>query len=254
MKAQIKWQDKLFETNLANPMSIAIPVQDGPQNPNCYFADPVKFEVIKGDGFVGSIKLGGTVNHQKITISPHGNGTHTECYGHITDSYAFIATQLQGHFHIAQLISVKPSEKNKDLVIDHTGFDKSLLKPGINALIIRTLPNTLNKLQHNYSGSNPAYFTKEAMQSIVDHGIEHLVTDLPSVDKEQDEGKLAAHKTFWQLDDQIRKNATITELAYIANNIVDGLYLLDLQILPLHMDASPSNPILYSLNPITGNI
>ena len=254
MKAQIKWQDQLFEINLANPTSIAIPLQDGLKNPNCYFAESVKFEVIKSDGFIGSIKQGGTVNHQKITISPHGNGTHTECYGHITDSDAIIATQLQEYLHVAQLISVKPSAKNKDLVIDHTDFDNSLLKPGIKALIVRTLPNTSNKLQHNYSGSNPTYFTKEAMQSIVDHGIEHLVTDLPSVDKEQDEGKLISHKTFWQLRTVIRKNATITELAYIDNNIGDGLYLLDLQILPLHMDASPSNPILYSLNPITGNV
>jgi arylformamidase len=254
MKAQLKWQDKLFEANLANPVSIAIPIQDGRQNPNCYFADPVKFEVIEGDGFVGSIKLGGTVNHKKITISPHGNGTHTECYGHITNSGATIATQIQKYLHVTQLISVKPSEKNGDLVIDQAVFDNDLLKSGINALIVRTLPNTSEKLQHNYSGSNPVYFAKEAMQFIVEHGIEHLVTDLPSVDKEQDEGKLIAHKTFWQLDALIRKNATITELAYIGNNIADGLYLLDLQVLPLYIDASPSNPILYSLNPITGNI
>ena len=125
------------------------------------------------------------------------------------------------------------------------------MAPGVKALIVRTMPNTSRKLHHNYSGSNPAYFTKEAMRSIVDHGIEHLVTDLPSVDKEQDEGKLIAHKVFWQLEGAIRINTTITELAYIENNIEDGIYLMDLQVLRLYMDASPSNPILYSLNPIT---
>ena len=251
MKAHIKWQGKILETNLANPLSISIPIKDGPNNPNCYFAEPVKFEVNRSDGFVGSIRLGGSVNHRKITISPHGNGTHTECYGHITDSDAVIATHLQEHLHVAQLISINPLENNGDLVIDSAHLDNLSLISGIKALIVRTLPNTSKKILHNYSGSNPAYFTYEAMQTIVDHGIEHLVTDLPSVDKEQDEGNLLAHKAFWQIEGTIRANATITELAYIENNIEDGFYLLDLQVLNLYMDASPSNPILYSLNTIT---
>ena len=250
MKAQIKWQGKLFESDLAKPMSIAIPIKNGAQNPNCYFSEPVKFEVIKGDGFVGSIKLGGSVNHQKITISPHGNGTHTECYGHIVNSDAIIATQLQTYLHVAQLISVTPMADSGDLVIDQAVIENESLMPGIKALIIRTLPNNSTKLQHNYSGTNPTYFTKDAMQSLVDHGIEHLVTDLPSVDREQDAGRLIAHKTFWQIEGEIRVNNTITELAFIANNIEDDLYLLNLQILPLHLDASPSNPIVYSLKTI----
>ena len=254
MKAQIKWQGKILETNLANPLPISIPIKDGSNNPNCYFAEPVKFEVIRGDGFVGSIRLGGSVNHQKITISPHGNGTHTECYGHVTDSNAVIATQLQEHLHVAQLISINPLENSGDLVIDRSLLENLSLISGIKALVVRTVPNTSKKVLHNYSGSNPAYFTKEAMQTIVEHGIEHLVTDLPSVDKEQDEGNLLAHKAFWQIEGTIRVNATITELAYIEDNIEDGLYLLNLQVLNLSMDASPSNPILYSLNPITDSI
>jgi arylformamidase len=251
MIAQLKWQGELYEANLAQPMPISIPIKDGAENPNCYFAEPVKFEVIKAEGFVGSIKLGGPVNHQKFTISPHGNGTHTECYGHITDSGAQIASQLQEYHHLAQLITVTPETIGEDLVIDKSTLEKASLKSGIRALAIRTLPNAPTKLAHNYSGTNPTYFTKEAMQYIVDHGIDHLVTDLPSVDKEQDEGKLVAHKTFWQINGVIRKNATITELAFIDDSIEDDIFLLDLQILRLEQDASPSNPVLYSLNPIT---
>jgi hypothetical protein len=32
-------------------------------------------------------------------------------------------------------------------------------------------------------------------------GIQHLLIDLPSVDKEKDEGKLLAHKAFWNVTD-----------------------------------------------------
>jgi kynurenine formamidase len=251
MKIQLKWQSEILVADLTKPISIAIPLKNGAENPNCYFAEPVKFEVIKGDGFIGSIKLGGSVNHQKISLSPHGNGTHTECYAHITDTTATIATQLDKHFQIAQVISVQPLAQGEDLVIDRSVLQNTPLIADIKALIIRTLPNTTEKLTRNYSGSNPPYFAQEAMQLIVDHGIGHLVTDLPSVDREQDEGRLSAHKTFWQVENDIRQNTTITELAFIPNFVADGLYLLDLQILPLDLDVSPSNPILYSLNPIT---
>jgi len=250
MEAQLLWEGKLLKANLANPLAISIPIKNGLENPNCYFSEPVKFETIRGKGFVGSTKLGGSVNHQKVTISPHGNGTHTECYAHITNTDAVIATHLKKYLHIAQLITIKPVAHHEDLIIDkHVIANKFLIK-GIKALIIRTMPNNSTKLRHNYSGSNPAYFSKEAMELIVDHGIEHLVTDLPSVDREADEGKLLAHKTFWQIAAKTRTNATITELAYVPNKIEDGLYLLDLQIISLHMDASPSNPILYSLKKI----
>jgi kynurenine formamidase len=251
MKVQLKWAGNLLEADLARPLNIAIPLKEGAQNPNCYFAERAKFEVIKGEGFIGSIKHGGTVNHKKITLSPHGNGTHTECYGHITDNDAVIANQVTIFHHVAQLISVTPQREGEDLIIDKPAIEKALGHQGIKALVIRTLPNDTTKLQYNYSGTNPAFFTKEAMQFIVGQGILHLVTDLPSIDREVDGGKLLAHKHFWQIKDKVREDATITELAFIADNIKDGLYLLNLQVLPIHLDASPSNPILYSLSTIT---
>ena len=247
MRATIDWNDKLIEIDLAQPHPISIPIKNGDDNPNCYYADPVKFEVIKGYNFVGSVKLGGVVNHQKLTISPHGNGTHTECYGHITEANAVIANQLLGYFHIAQLIDVRPTKIDNDSVITLESLAVDQIKAGVKALVVRTLPNSINKLSQKYSGTNPTYFVKDAIRWLVNHGIDHLVTDLPSVDREVDEGRLIAHKTFWQTDKEPRNRATITELAYVPDSLITGLYLLDLQVLALHMDASPSNPVLYKI-------
>jgi hypothetical protein len=67
-------------------------------------------------------------------------------------------------------------------------------------------------------------------------GIQHLLIDLPSVDKEKDEGKLLAHKAFWNVTDvndlnlDARLEATITEMIYVPDNVADGSYLLNLQI------------------------
>lgn len=251
MKATIHLADKVLEIDLAEPHPISIPIKNGDNNPNCYYADPVKFEVIKGDNFIGSVKLGGVVNHQKLTISTHGNGTHTECYGHITDSNAVITNQLQNYFYLSQLIDVTPTKIDNDSIITKKSLEIDQIKAGIKALVVRTLPNTESKLIRQYSGTNPTYFAQEAIQWMVDYGIEHLITDLPSVDKEVDGGRLVAHKTFWQTEAQIRSNATITELAYMPDSLKCGLYILDLQILALHMDASPSNPVLYKIENAT---
>ncbi len=247
MKIQISWQGKNYTANLKAPIPIGIPIKNGTGNPNCYHTEPVNFSPVKTGTFTGSIALGGPVNHYRISLAPHGNGTHTECYGHITNSGAVIANQVKAYFSPAQLLTIAPSAVDNDRVIDFDSLQGIELMAGIEALVVRTKPNPATRQQYNYSGKNPPYFSEAAIRQFVAHGVEHLVTDLPSVDREEDGGKLAAHKAFWQTSGNLRAGATITELAYIANEIADGLYLLELQVLPIHLDASPSNPILYSL-------
>ncbi|MGB0428697.1 MAG: cyclase family protein, partial [Flavobacteriales bacterium] len=118
----------------------------------------------------------------------------------------------------------------------------------INSLIIRTLPNDLDKCSKLYSDTNPAYLSAEAMTFIVDLGIEHLLIDLPSVDKEHDEGRLEAHKLFWNFPKNIRTHASITELIYVPNQLEDGSYLLQIQFPKFKLDASPSRISVWALN------
>ena len=44
------------------------------------------------------------------------------------------------------------------------------------------------------------------------------------------------------------RRASITELAWIAPEIPDGLYLLDLQLPPFLADAAPSRPLLFPVH------
>jgi len=80
-----------------------------------------------------------------------------------------------------------------------------------------------------------------------------LLIDLPSVDKEHDEGKLLSHKAFWNVKDvndlnaDARMNCTITEMIYVDDSILDGSYFLNLQIASFENDASPSKPVLYKI-------
>ena len=120
--------------------------------------------------------------------------------------------------------------------------------------MIRTLPNTPDKRVRDYTGQTPPYLTQEAAEWLVERAIMHLVVDLPSIDRAQDEGRLTAHRIFFglppavtQLSAATRATATVTELAYIPESVADGPYLLELQVPALGGDAVPSRPLLYRL-------
>jgi kynurenine formamidase len=114
------------------------------------------------------------------------------------------------------------------------------------ALIIRTLPNDDSKRIRNYDvPTMPPYFLAEAMEFIVSLGVQHLLVDVPSIDRLDDGGKLANHRIFWH--DAPKR--TITELIYVPNHLKDGCYLLNLQIAPFMADVAPSRPIVYELLP-----
>ena len=99
----------------------------------------------------------------------------------------------------------------------------------------------------DYSNQNPPYMTKECMLYIKKLGVKNLLIDLPSVDKEKDGGQVENHKLFFDSSSGGNNN-TLTELVYISDEIIDGDYYLNLQIMPIENDAAPSRPILFKIN------
>jgi len=234
--------------DLSNPLDISITIRPNRNNVNAYFAPPPVSEPVISDKFIGSTEQGGAVNFFNLTINPHGNGTHTECVGHISKEKYFVTDCLAQHFFLCEVISVNPMiHDNGDEVIYKEQLKAHIKHSGAEALAIRTLPNDPLKKVAKYSGHNPAYMCPDAAAYLCAQGVEHLLIDLPSVDREEDDGKLDAHKAFWQYPHSPRIAATITELIYIPETIADGLYFLNLQIAPIEMDASPCKPILYKI-------
>lgn len=131
--------------------------------------------------------------------------------------------------------------------ISQTMIKNKLGKGETDALVIRTLPNYIEKRSRKYSHTNWPFLSENAATYIRECGVQHLLIDLPSVDKEKDDGKLLAHKAFWNYPKNTRFEATITELIYVPNSVPDGDYLLNLQIASFENDATPSKPILYKL-------
>lgn len=253
MKAAITHRGKIFEVDLSDPIDISIPLSDTTDNPIAWYLDKPVIEPVTMGDWVGKVSEGSSTNFNNIFFNPHGHGTHTECLGHITRKFYSVNKILKEFYFQSLLITINPEEKEGDFVITKKQVEAVLNENTAEALIIRTLPNEPEKKSKNYSNTNPPYLEEAAAAYIRDCGIEHLLIDLPSVDREKDEGKLLAHKAFWNVADvnnvnaDARIEATITEMVYVPDTIGDGLYLLNLQIASFENDASPSKPVLYKI-------
>jgi kynurenine formamidase len=202
---------------------------------------------VRDGNFIGSIAEGGVVNFKNISFNPHAHITHTECCGHITEAFHSVNDGLKQFFFNAQLISFLPDQQNEDEVITLEQLKSVHLNKDVEALIIRTTPNSDQKITRAYTGTNPPYLDARIAAYLIAHGIEHILVDLPSVDREQDTGALAFHHAFWEVPKATNMKRTITEFIYVPNNILDGLYILELQMSSFRNDACPSRPVLYSI-------
>ncbi len=245
MKATFKIEEQLFTVDLSEPVDISIPLEASEENPLAWYLDAPKIEPVKLDSWIGKVSEGASVNFNNVFFNPHAHGTHTECVGHISEEFHSVNEVLTEFFFLAEVISVVPETIGEDQIISAQQIKSMLKGRSPQALIIRTLPNTSSKRSRKYSNTNWPYLHKKAARYIKKAGIKHLLIDLPSVDKEKDDGQLLAHKAFWNFPKAPRLDATITEFIYVPNTVKDGSYLLNLQIAPFHNDASPSKPVLY---------
>lgn len=236
------------KVDLSDPIDISLELNNDKHGVNCFYAPLFEAEPVRSGTFVGSTKEGGVVNFMNVRINPHGNGTHTECVGHISKEQVSINKVLNEFHFVSKLISVYPKlTDNGDKVVKLNQINELFVSEEASALIIRTLPNHIEKKERNYSGTNPPYIEKEALSYLIKCGVKHFLVDLPSVDREEDEGKLEAHKAFWEYPESLNQNRTITELVYIPDEVKDGYYLLNLQIASFGIDVSPSKPVLYRI-------
>ncbi len=236
---------KKIAFNSKQGVELTLPVQQGINTVNAYYIPDAKIAPIKVGNFVGDVTQGGGCNCENITFNAHGNGTHTECVGHISEKRIALHHCLKEFLFVAELITVIPTlMDNGDRLIMLETL-KNVKMHQHSAVIIRTVPNHENKKTKRYSGTNPTYLSVEAMEWLRDSGVEHLLIDTPSVDKEEDKGTLAAHRAFWNYPENTRIDCTITELIYAPNTIKDGEYILNILVAAFDSDASPSRIILY---------
>ncbi|MGG5505792.1 MULTISPECIES: cyclase family protein [unclassified Myroides] len=255
MKATLSISDYNYTVDFSQPIDISIPLSNTDENPIAWYLDKPIIEPVRMGDWIGKVSEGqSSTNFNNIAFNPHGHGTHTECLGHITRDFYSINNTLKTFVFLAQLITIQPEEMDKDnAVITLEQVSQLWQAKGQTAIVIRTLPNEATKKHRKYSNTNPPYLAADAATFLREQGIKHLLIDLPSVDKEKDEGKLLAHKAFWKVEevDQVNADAqfdaTITEMIYVPTTVKDDFYILNIQIASFVNDAAPSKPILYQI-------
>lgn len=279
MKLTIEHRDNRFDCDTSNSNSLAITLDfEGPQ-PNHFGTEKAKREVLTLGSFQGDTEAGGSCNVNTLSLIPHCNGTHTETISHIVNEDIWIGHAATAGLMVAVLLTVRPvhaqhlslNEKKEtyrpeldpsDLLITRPMLEKAVQtiskfdKIAPTALIIRTLPNEVGKQSRVYGDGEqkvyPPFFTIEAVQYINDTGIQHLLVDFPSVDRMYDDGMLTNHHIFWNVKEgehtvnaESRQDKTITEMAFVNDDLKDGLYVLNLQIPAFGSDAAPSRPVIF---------
>ncbi len=243
----IKNNSEKYQIDITKPIDISIPIDGAKQNVNAWHIRNPKIFAEQFDKQQMKVSEGAPVNFNSIHFNPHSHITHTECIGHITEEEHSINKNLNQFFFLVEVITVAPENINGDKVISKKQLQFALKNKKRDAVVIRTLPNLEEKKSRQYSNTNPPYLSATAAVHLRNKGIKHLLIDLPSVDKEKDNGALLAHHAFWDTSGNIRSDATITELIFVSNQIKDGAYFLNLMIAPFENDATPSKPILYDL-------
>jgi arylformamidase len=271
MLAKLSIAGQEIRVALDRGVSLAIAVEFGTLGPRHFGVPAPISEPFEIGTFKGSVAAGASVNCSTLTITPHCQMTHTESVAHLTrepgDAWRVVPRGLLP----AVVVSVIPEEareSNESTDPAPWGTDKLITRRRLRAAwpmvrmaepvacIVRTLPNETAKRARDYTDAVPPYFTREAISWLIEKRIEHLVVDVPSIDRTHDEGHLVGHRLFFGLPpgsvargDAARSRATITELAYIPDEVIDGPCVLALAVPALGGDAVPSQPIVYPLAP-----
>lgn len=263
MKMTMRIGGRDYAVRMDRAHDIAIPVRFDDVQLSAFGAPPARMAAYEAGSFVGAVARGGSCNCETYTITPHCNGTHTEGVGHITSDRRAIRDSAPEGFLPATLVSVMPGAATEDYEPAPQDGDRMITRAALAAtlagvdadfcaaMVIRTLPNGLDKKTRDYGLAMPPYLSHDAMRLLVEMDVKHLLVDMPSVDRLDDGGRLGNHRIFWGVAPGDRNpppsEKTITELVYVPDTVRDGHYLLNLQVAAFDADAAPSRPVLYEV-------
>ena len=222
---------------------------------------------VRGDGWTLRTTAGGSVNCDSVTLTPHGNTTHTETVGHIALERPAVADLPLPPMLAAVLLRVAPEALGAsgegyagrsgpgDPVVTAAGLETawSALSDDARAgwreaLII----GAGSALDRPAPATTPPYLTTEAVAWIRALEFDHVVLDVPSIDRLDDGGGLPNHHAFWGLPQRARdggarsvqaaagSDRSITELALVPPSQAAGPGALMLAPARWALDAAPA--------------
>ncbi len=250
------------------PVSLARTLRFDGLDPRHFGAPPPAAPPLRLVGFSGAVGTGASCNCRVLTLVPHCHGTHTESVAHLTheplDACA-VAPLAAIPAWLASVQACPARDTAEDSLPHPQPGDRLLTRAALEAawprlpgfsprgLILRSGDAGCAEAGHE---EVPPYLSRQAVQLIVERGIEHLVVELPSIDRSHDEGVLCAHRLFFglppgsqRLADATRRHCTVTEYAEVPPALADGPCFLQLAMPRIAGDAVPSQPLYFPWRP-----
>lgn len=263
------------EVLLSQGIDLSLPLSFSSDDPNLYGIPNAEKATFQAGQMIGDTRQGGSCNVDVLRLTPHCHGTHTECVGHITEERISIRETLPTGLIPCRIVSIEPEslcsagETSRPALSAVDGQDLGVSARALRselgdsatafteAIILRTLPNSTGKRNRTYAENGAPFLSIEAAAYLSQLGVRHILVDFPSIDRIFDDGEMAAHRTWWELEPGSHatptgaaRYRTITELVFVPNTVEDGIGFLSLHIPPFESDAAPSRPIFYVAHPV----
>ena len=215
-------------------------------------------------GFSGEVRSGASCNCATLELTPHCNGTHTESVAHlVVDPQDVCELAPLGPLPalLLSLATERADRADEDSDPAPRPGDRLLTRAALRAawpatlpfapraLLLRAVPPALDAGPPPHD-AEPPFLSRQLARELVERGIEHLVVELPSIDRGHDQGRLCAHRVFFglppgstRLAEARRPQCTVTEFAAIPPSLPDGPCALQLALPRIAGDAVPSQPL-----------
>jgi len=205
-------------------------------------------QTVEGGGFVGDVNRGGSCNVRLLSFTPH-NLTHIETANHVVSGGLTIndipVSVLSGLCYMVDL----SQEELVDGYIRPQQIEGLELAPETTILAIKTQLSMQSPFE-DYTGTDPICLhpATTAFLSSQYPQISFLLLDLPSADKEDDGGKLLAHRNFFGLSEHpTGLPKAIMELGYLQSVSSTGYYYVVSTPARVDLDAIITDVVFYDI-------
>lgn len=250
-----------LQVDFAGAVPLALTLDFAAEHPRHFGAPPATSEAFRVGSFEGEVARGASCNCRRVVLIPHCNGTHTESASHLTIEQRNLQELLPAAPMSALLLTVHATQARatgEDSLPQPQAGDRLIARAALLAAWAAHEPARprvlLLRTGTDWRDAAPPFLSRQLAEELVARGIEHLVTDLPSVDRLADEGRLTAHRVFFGLPagstllaEAARGDSTITELASFPAVLRDGPCAVQIQIPAWSGDAVPSRPLYLPL-------
>jgi kynurenine formamidase len=248
---------------LAAPVSLGRLLRFDGNDPRHFGAPAPRRLPLVLPGFAGEVRRGASCNCAALELVPHCHGTHTESVAHLVAEPGDACEVAPRGLLPALLLRVSPvdaAQSGEDSDPPPQPGDRLVTRAALRAAWPSRLPFAPRALVLGTGSDADAgtaeapFLSRQCATELVARGIEHLVVDLPSIDRGHDQGRLCAHRIFFGLPPgstslaaATRAGCTITEFAAIPHELDPGSCALQLALPRIAGDAVPSQPLLFRL-------